>query len=227
MLNNLKNKDFHPILLFRSIALAVIKQERANGKHILPNDEQILSVERYYNPYNTRIIIIGEDPYPNASHATGFAFHTENQKQIPSSLKNIFKELKNDLGFDIPKTGSLLKWITQGVMLLNICLTVEKGKSGSHFNNKCWELYTHFYVQKIIDFHIDGIVIICWGNKAQKFVKKLNKHKNVKIIAGGHPSSRNRSNNFFFGNYFSSANKFLLEKYGYEINWDLNAYTNR
>lgn len=214
-------KKFEPILFFKWASKKLVELEQAKGKKILPKPEDVFKIETLYNLYNIRVIIIGQDPYPSAEHACGLAFSTPSQK-IPPSLRNIFKELKNDLGCEIPKTGDLTKWVNQGVLLLNTCLTVEEGKSGSHINDMGWEFYTRMFLQHVIEINPSGLVIICWGKKAQDFTKDIVWYPSTQIFSGGHPSPLNTTGSFFNRKYFSKTNVWLKKQGLQPIDWDLS-----
>jgi uracil-DNA glycosylase len=168
---------------------------------------------------NTKIIIVGQDPYPNRKYATGFAFSVPDGEKIPPSLKNIFKELKNDLKLPIPSTGNLSSWQDQGVMLLNPILTTVEGKSGAH-RGYGWETMIATKIQQRVDIE-KPLVMIAWGKDAQKFVKRLKLNQSVFVLEGGHPSPLNRKNNFFGGKYFSKANQWLIAHGLKPINWEI------
>jgi len=186
--------------------------------NILPNENDVFEALDFFPPKDTKIIIIGQDPYPNKDDAMGLAFSIRHNK-IPPSLKNIFKELQNDLGYGYPNTGDLTSWAAQGILLLNSILTVEEGQSLSHVNIG-WEGYTNELIQKVIDYN-KPLVIICWGNYAKEKLKNLRIHDNILVLTGGHPSPLNRTGSFFGKKYFSKANKWLIEHNIKPIDWKL------
>ena len=187
-------------------------------KNTIPSQDKVFRAFTYFQPQNTKVIIIGQDPYPNREHASGLAFSTENG-YIPPSLRNIFKELSRDIGCEVPKSGNLEKWAHQGVLLLNTVLTTRSGVSKAH-TNKGWQEFTGRKIQKILDLQLP-VVIIAWGKDAQNFVSTLSLHSNTIVLTGGHPSPLNRARNFLGGKYFSRANDFLKSKGVREINWTL------
>lgn len=156
---------------------------------------------------NVKVVIIGQDPYINPDQAQGLSFSVPTNTKLPPSLKNIFIELKNDLGID-RKNGNLDDWAHQGVLLLNSTLTVEKGKSNSH-KDFGWMTFTDEIV-KLLSEKKQGIVWILWGGFAQKKEKLIDKSKHH-IINGAHPSPLSCTK-FFGGKYFSKCNEYLESK---------------
>lgn len=187
-------------------------------KNTVPSVEKVFRAFSYFPPKATKVIIIGSDPYPKRQDASGLAFSTDSAK-IPGSLRNIFKELRSDLGVKMPKSGSLEKWAIQGVLLLNPVLTTRSGKSKAH-SNKGWQEFTLNKVQKILDYN-NPVVIIAWGKSAQEFVFSLKRNDNVHVLFGAHPSLNNTRGGFRGGRYFSQANRFLNSHGIQEIDWKL------
>jgi uracil-DNA glycosylase len=186
---------------------------------ILPKREDVFKALFLVKPEEVKVIIIGQDPYPNAKDAMGLAFSVPHNK-IPASLRNVFKELSSDLKIPIPKIGDLTPWADRGVLLLNSILTVEEGKSLSHAN-KGWEHITNNLIQKVIDKK-NPIVIMAWGKYAQDKLNHLKLHDRVLVLKGGHPSPLNRANNFLGKKYFSEANNWLIKHTLDPINWSLD-----
>lgn len=196
----------------------VLEKIKEAPDKVLPREDQIFRAFHYFEAKDCKVIIVGQDCYPNAEDACGLAFSVEHEK-YPPSLRNIFKELQADLGYEIPQTGNLEPWAKQGVLLLNSILTVESGHPGSHANLG-WEEFTTRMIQKVIDCNTP-LVIICWGNFAKNKLTKLRVHDRVRIIEGQHPSPLNRSGGFFGKKYFSKANEWLMEHNLTPINWKL------
>jgi uracil-DNA glycosylase len=164
-------------------------------------------------PADARVLIVGQDPYPNAEHAMGLAFSVPAQViKLPASLKNIFVELQNDLGGEIRKNGDLSDWSAQGVVLLNRTLTLKPGESNSHVNLG-WREVTDEIV-KIIEPHIGAAIL--WGKNAQELSSKISPKK---IISGVHPSPLSSYRGFFGSRPFSEANRRLREQGLKEIVW--------
>lgn len=165
-------------------------------------------------PYDqTRVIILGQDPYPNKYHAMGLAFsvpHTT--KLIPSSLSNIFKELVDDTGCPYPKHGDLTNWARQGVLLLNTSLTVIEGKPGSH-SDIGWDELT----KEVIDILNDrNVVYVLWGKQAQNYLPHI--HNKDRVIMSAHPSGLSAYRGFIGSRCFSRINEIID---GPKINWEI------
>lgn len=184
----------------------------------IPKRDLVFRCFHYFKPIDTKVIIIGQDPYPNSEDACGLAFSVEHNN-YPPSLMNIFKELRNDLGYDLPKTGNLEAWAKQGVLLINTILTTERGKSLAH-EALGWENLTKNMINKILSKN-HPVVIIAWGKYAQYQLTDLELHDKVLILKGAHPSPRSADRGFFGGKYFSKANEWLLKHGVNTINWKL------
>jgi uracil-DNA glycosylase len=159
------------------------------------------------NPEATKVLILGQDPYPTPGHANGFAFSVEaSVKPLPRSLQNIFKEMVDDLGCEYPKHGNLKSWADQGVMLLNTCLTCEAFRPGSHFGWG-WQDLTDQVVRHLSD-ETEGRVFILWGKRAQAYEHWINKDKHL-VITSAHPSPLSANYGFFGSKPFSQTNAYL------------------
>lgn len=187
-------------------------------KNTIPPVEKVFRAFSYFPPKATKVIIIGQDPYPDRNHASGLAFSVDHEK-IPASLQNIFKELKSDIGCPKPSSGCLEKWAEQGVLLVNSVLTTRSGQSRAHIN-KGWQEYTKNKIQKILSYE-QPVVIIAWGKNAQEFVSTLSLHCNNIVLTGSHPSPLNTHGGFRGGKYFSRANEFLTSRGVSPIEWKL------
>jgi uracil-DNA glycosylase len=196
----------------------VIEWTESHDIIAVPFSNLIFRAFTYFPPEDTKVIIIGQDPYPNPSDACGLAFSVEHEK-YPPSLRNIFKELKDDLGCEIPKTGNLEPWAKQGVLLLNSILTVGSGHPLSH-KGLGWEEFTTRMIQTVIDKN-RPLVIITWGNSAKEKLTNLRLHGRVLHVHGNHPSPRNLHGGFFGGRYFSIANNWLEKHDVKPIDWKL------
>jgi DNA polymerase, archaea type len=201
-------------IIFKSIDSNLINNISNLKGSILPSSSGWFRAFHYFKPKNTKVIIIGQDPYPNKEDACGLAFSVEHNK-IPASLNNIFKELKNDLNVE-RTNGNLEDWAKQGVLLLNSTLTVEEGKSNSH-ENIGWQSFTTKVIQEIINLD-NPLVIIAWGNNAKNKLNYLRLADKVKIITGAHPSPL-AGGKFFNGKYFSQCNEFLEKNDKQKIQW--------
>ena len=184
---------------------------------IYPPKNQIFSAFNYTSFDNVKVVILGQDPYHGFGQANGLAFSVSDDIILPPSLRNIFKELKNDLGTEIPKSGNLEKWAKQGVLLLNDVLTVRESKAGSH-QKKGWEKFTSAVIE-LISNKKENVVFLLWGNYAQKKGKNINNNIHL-ILKSGHPSPMSANQGKWFGNqHFSKANNYLKNNYLKEINW--------
>jgi uracil-DNA glycosylase len=171
-----------------------------------------------HSPFeNTKVVIIGQDPYHGPNQANGLCFSVSDGIQHPPSLINIFKEIERDLGIPYPTSGNLERWADQGVLLLNATLTVRAHQAGSH-QKKGWETFTD-HVIKTISKEQKGIVFLLWGGYAKKKATLIDENKHY-ILASGHPSPLSANRGYWFGNkHFSKTNAILLQMGKTLINW--------
>lgn len=170
-----------------------------------------------YTPFNhVKVIMIGQDPYHGQGQAHGLCFSVNDGVKPPPSLNNIFKELKNDVGKDMPATGNLTHWAKQGVLLLNSILTVRANTPASH-QNKGWERFTDVVIQHLNDKR-DNLVFVLWGAFAQKKLAFIDENKHL-VIESAHPSPFSAERGFFGSKPFSRANAFLISKGIEPIHW--------
>ena len=164
-----------------------------------------------------KLVILGQDPYHNPNQANGLAFSVPENITHPPSLVNIFKEIQQDLNTGYPSSGDLMKWVNQGVLLLNSTLTVKKNSPGSH-QNKGWEDFTDEIIN-IISLRKKNVVFLLWGNYAKKKSKLIDQNKHL-ILSSGHPSPLSANRGYWFGNkHFSKANQYFKENNIVEIKW--------
>jgi uracil-DNA glycosylase len=164
---------------------------------------------------DAKVVILGQDPYHGAGQANGLCFSVADGVRVPPSLLNIFKEIKDDVGKSVPKTGNLERWASQGVMLLNATLTVRAGQAGSH-QNKGWETFTDAIV-RILAEEKEHLVFMLWGAYAKKKGAVIDTTKHL-VLEAAHPSPM--AGNAFMGNkHFSQANAYLREHNLPEIEW--------
>ncbi|HPF83157.1 MAG TPA: uracil-DNA glycosylase [Bacilli bacterium] len=186
-----------------------------NNKTIFPIKNNIFKALALTNLKNVRVVILGQDPYHGYNEAQGLAFSVLNDIKMPPSLRNIFKELENDVG--IKRANSdLTDWAKQGVLLLNTVLTVEMDKPLSH-KNMGWEIFTDEII-KVLNNNETPIVFILWGSNA-RMKKELITNKKHLIIESAHPSPLSASRGFFGSKPFSKTNKFLKDNNSIEIRW--------
>ncbi len=197
-----------------------LDQEIKAGKIIYPDVDQIFTAFDLTPFDKTKVIIIGQDPYHGPNQAHGLSFSVKSGEKIPPSLKNIYNEVKLDLGHEVPEHGELTAWAKQGVLLLNTVLTVEKGKPASH-RKKGWEIFTDKVIQTLSQKK-ENLVFILWGSPAQKKENLIDQKKHL-ILKSVHPSPLSAHRGFFNNHHFSKANKFLLSKALSPINWDIKS----
>ena len=196
--------------------LAFIKQERASGKNIFPPESLVFNALELISDNPINVVILGQDPYHGAGQANGLAFSVNKGVKIPPSLRNIFKELNDDLGIPIPDHGDLSNWAKQGVLLLNAVLTVEEGKPGSH-QNKGWEKFTDELIKRICAEN-SGVVFLLWGNYAKSKAKLIDANKHL-VLESAHPSPLSAYQGFFQCKHFSKTNNFLISIGKKTIDW--------
>ena len=193
-------------------------EEERQDNTIYPPEEDVFNALKF-SPYNnTKVVILGQDPYHEPGQAHGLCFSVNKGVKIPPSLVNIYKEMQNDMGIIQPNHGYLADWAYQGVLLLNTVLTVRRGEANSH-KGKGWEKFTDRIVE-LLNQREKPMVFILWGANA-KSKQSLITNKDHMILSGAHPSPLSAFNGFFGGGYFSKANRFL-ELTGQEpIDWQL------
>lgn len=185
-------------------------------RRIFPPMNDIFSAFKASSFENTRVVIIGQDPYHGEGQAHGLCFSVKKGIVPPPSLKNIYKELNNDLGLPTPDHGELCAWANQGVLMLNSVLTVREGLPTSH-KDKGWEIFTDNVI-KILNEKQTPIVFLLWGAYAQKKGQLITNPIHYKLCAA-HPSPLSAYNGFFGCKHFSKTNE-ILKKHGLEpIDW--------
>jgi len=192
-----------------------VKNEYTSYK-VFPKGRQIFSAFDFCSFDDLHVVIIGQDPYHGDGQANGLCFSVSDGIKMPPSLKNIFKEIKDDLGKDFPSSGNLDRWAKQGVLLLNATLTVRSQSPGSH-QNKGWEEFTDAVI-KTISKEKEDVVFLLWGAYAQRKgeIIDANKHK---ILSSAHPSPFAANRGFFGNKHFSQANSYLTQKGLKPIDW--------
>ncbi len=165
---------------------------------------------------NTKVVIIGQDPYHDDGQAHGLCFSVNDGIKFPPSLRNIFKEINQDLGKPIPESGNLEHWAKQGVLLLNATLTVRAHQAGSH-QRKGWEEFTDAAIKALAEQR-EGLVFLLWGSYAQKKADMIDPNKHF-ILKSVHPSPLSASRGFFGNHHFSRANEYLIAKGKEAVQW--------
>ena len=188
-------------------------------KTIYPPKNYVFNALKLTSYANTKVVIVGQDPYHGEGEAHGLSFSVQEGIKIPPSLQNIYKELNDDLNIPIAKTGDLTKWAKEGVLLLNAVLTVEKDKAASH-RNIGWERLTD-YIIKLLNQKEEPVVFILWGGFAKEKAKFITNPKHL-IIKSAHPSPLSAYNGFFGSKPFSKTNNFLKKNGLKEIDWDIS-----
>lgn len=194
-----------------------IEVRRQEGAIIYPPKDEVFTAFELTPLSSIKVVILGQDPYHRKGQAHGLSFSVREGTKIPPSLRIIFKELKSDLGTEIPANGELTQWAKNGIFLLNTALTVEQKTPGAH-KGKGWETFTDKTIQ-YISTHKEKVVFILWGALAQKKVKLIDETKHL-ILKSPHPAAELYSGGkagFFGSKPFSKANAFLDEK----IDWKL------
>jgi uracil-DNA glycosylase len=196
-----------------------LRAEVAAGRTYLPSGDNVLRA--FKQPFDdVRVLIVGQDPYPRPGHPIGLSFSVApDVRPIPGSLRNIFREYSDDLGYPRPANGDLSPWTERGILLLNRALTVRTGKSGSH-RGKGWEKVTDQAIRALAERHDAGnpLVAILWGNDARSLAPLLG---NVPRIESQHPSPMNPSTDFFGSRPFTRANQLLTDLGASPVNWEL------
>ena len=185
-------------------------------KVVYPAQDNIFKALKLTPYSNVKVVIVGQDPYHGENEANGLSFSVSPGIKLPPSLKNIYKELYDDLKIDRKDNGDLTDWAEQGVLLLNTVLTVEKDKPASH-RNFGWELLTD-YIIKTLNEKKEPIVFILWGNFAKNKAKLITNQRHL-IITSSHPSPFSARYGFFGSKPFSKANNFLISNDISPIKW--------
>lgn len=163
-----------------------------------------------------KVVIIGQDPYHGKGQAHGLCFSVQDGVAVPPSLRNIYKEIKDDLGTEVPTTGNLELWATQGVLLLNATLTVKEGTAGAH-QGWGWEEFTDSAIKKVSQDN-EGVVFMLWGKYAQNKSALIDDTKHL-ILKAPHPSPLSAHNGWFGSRHFSQANAYLVAHNKTPVKW--------
>ena len=188
------------------------------SRTVYPDMYDIFNALRFTSYKDVKVVIIGQDPYHGPGQAHGLSFSVKKGIEQPPSLKNIFKEINDDLGIEIPKHGELIDWAKQGVLLLNAVLTVRAGEANSH-KGMGWEFFTDRVIQ-LLNERQEPMVFLLWGANARQ-KKTLITNPVHKIFETVHPSPLSAYNGFFGCKHFSGANEFLESVGQSPIDWSL------
>jgi uracil-DNA glycosylase len=214
----LKNTDWSRVLrdefekpYYRNL-MEFIRNEYET-KTIYPEKQDIFNAFQFTSYKDVRVVLLGQDPYHGPNQAHGLSFSVKPDVKLPPSLRNIFKELHQDLGFQVPNNGYLVKWARQGVMLLNTVLTVREGEAHSH-KNKGWETFTNEVIKQI-NKKESPVIFMLWGRPAQTKINLIDTDKHY-VIESAHPSPLSANRGFFGSRPFSKVNE-ILENYGLDV----------
>jgi uracil-DNA glycosylase len=199
---------------FKNLAEKV-RQAYLNGQ-VFPPPKTVFNAFNLCPFDEVKVVIIGQDPYHGLGQAHGLCFSVQDDVAIPPSLRNIYKEIKNDLGKEIPPTGNLERWAKQGVLLLNATLTVQAGMAGSH-QGWGWEEFTDAVIKKVSE-EKEGVVFMLWGRYAQNKSVLIDESKHL-ILKAPHPSPLSAHNGWFGSGHFSKANDYLGSLGKEPIDW--------
>lgn len=214
--NSILSKEFEKDYYFN---LKNFLTNEYETKTVYPNINNIFNALHYTDYNDVRVVILGQDPYHGENQSHGLSFSVMPGVRIPPSLKNIFKELNEDLGFTLPNNGYLKKWADQGILLLNTVLTVRSGEANSH-KNRGWETFTDAVISSLNDSN-SPIAFILWGNNAIAKKKLITNPKHY-VIESVHPSPLSARRGFFGSKPFSKVNNFLIETGREPIDWQID-----
>ena len=204
------NKDY-----MRNLKM-FLKQQKQQQKIIFPKGSEYFQALNLAPVDKVKVVILGQDPYHGPGQAHGLCFSVRPGIAVPPSLKNIFKEMKQDLGIDQPQHGCLIPWAQQGVLLLNSVLTVEQHKAGAH-QGRGWELFTDQIIHTLNKAH-DNLVFLLWGSYAQKKGTVIDRERHL-VLQSPHPSPLSAHRGFFGNRHFSQTNNYLAEHGKHPIDW--------
>lgn len=203
-----KNKPYFKVLVNNIEKLS---------EEVLPKEELWFNALEL-TPFNSvKVVILGQDPYHNENQATGLAFSVNNNVKVPPSLRNIYKELNYEYGYEIPNHGNLTSWATEGVLLLNTILTVSLNKPLSH-KGLGWEIFINNLFELLQEK--DDIIYLLLGNYAKSFKSKITNKTHV-ILESSHPSPLSFTRGFYKSNIFKKCNEILINKNIKPINWQI------
>lgn len=186
---------------------------------IFPPKNEVMSA-LYTTAYqDVRVVILGQDPYHGSGQAHGLSFSVKPGVVVPPSLRNMYKELADDIGCPIPEHGTLTKWAQQGVLLLNTVLTVRQGQAHSH-KNQGWEQFTDVIIERLAK-RPEPMIFVLWGKPAQQKIKIIAAHSQHRILTAPHPSPLSAHRGFFGSKPYSQINEQLEAWEQSPINWCL------
>ncbi len=199
---------------------AFLLEQKQQGKVVYPSGDNIFNALNSTAFDKVKVVILGQDPYHGPNQAHGLCFSVNKGVAIPPSLKNIYKELQQDLGFTIPNHGNLQTWANQGVLLLNSVLTVNQGQAASH-QGKGWETFTDKIISKLNQTR-SHVVYMLWGAYAQKKGSSIDGNKNL-VLKAVHPSPLSAYRGFLGCKHFSQCNNYLIDNNKSPIKWQFKS----
>ena len=196
-----------------------VKQERADNQIIYPKHQDIFNAFKLTTFSNLKVVILGQDPYHGPNQAHGLCFSVKSGIPLPPSLRNIYKEISDDIGTEMGNNGDLSCWATQGVLLLNTVLTVRAHKPASHANIG-WEIFTDKVIE-VINSHNNNVVFLLWGSHAKNKCKNIDTQKHI-VLTAPHPSPLSAHRGFLGCRHFSKTNNALENWEKDPINWQVS-----
>jgi uracil-DNA glycosylase len=197
---------------------AFLRQELSQGRVVYPKGSEYFAALNLTPFEQTKVVILGQDPYHGPNQAHGLCFSVRPGIEPPPSLLNIYRELRNDLGVEPPAHGFLESWARQGVLLLNSVLTVQRARAASHAN-KGWEQFTDRIVA-LLNERRDHLVFVLWGSYAQRKGQLVDRSRHL-VLATPHPSPLSADRGFFGSRPFSKINAYLAQHGQTPIDWHL------
>ncbi|WP_316794602.1 uracil-DNA glycosylase [Pedobacter frigoris] len=194
-------------------------EEKQNGANIYPKGPDIFNALNHTPFDKVEVVILGQDPYHGPGQAHGLSFSVQKGVTVPPSLKNIYKELNDDIEeFKVPGHGNLTKWADEGVLLLNATLTVRAHEAGSH-QGKGWEIFTDKVISTLSEKR-KGLIFLLWGKYAQNKAVLIDETKHT-VLKAAHPSPFSAYNGFLGCKHFSKANEILIKQGQKPIDWQI------
>ena len=216
--------DWNPVLrgeleapYWRSLQAFVEAERRI--VNVYPPEDEVFAALHLTSLAEVKVVILGQDPYHGPNQAHGLCFSVRSDVALPPSLRNVFAELRADVGVEIPRSGDLTPWARQGVLLLNTTLTVRAGQAASHQGHG-WETFTD-QVIRAVSAKQERVVFILWGSHARKKKALIDMNRHV-IVESAHPSPLSAHKGFFGSSPFSRANQALAAAGRPEVDWRLN-----
>lgn len=198
------------------LALRQFLKAEYSTQQIFPSMYDIFNSMKYTAFDDIKVVLLGQDPYHNEGQAMGLSFSVPDGEKVPPSLVNMYKELHDETGMEIPNSGNLIGWARQGVLLLNAVLTVRAHQPNSH-KNKGWEWFTDSIIKKISDKK-ENVVFLLWGGNARSKKPLIDKSKHL-ILECAHPSPLSAYNGFFGCGHFNKTNEYLSLHGKQKIDW--------